>query len=364
MILAYSHHMRSLATRTAAALSLAVGLTVAPLAAAQATDSAWPVIGPRVTTVRVMETLGDSVPYGTRCGCTPFPSLTASRLAALYGPKVIPYNDSYPGYRVDNVLAQLTRSAGVRARVRSAHVVVVEIGANDVGYSSACGTRAACYTARLPHLRTQLTRIVGTIRALAAGRRIGVVLLGYWNVWLDGKYAAARGTAYVRASVTVTQATNATIRSVAQSSGAAYADLWLAFRGTTSRDDTALLATDGDHPDSAGHAVIAAAVVRVLRSALSAVPYPSVALSNLVSGAHNTDVTTYQEALRERLTRVGRLGTTDQVGITGTYGKETRAMTRAAYSYEAQVTGDLSWLEGDITVPGPGLLTVVGLHRR
>ncbi len=355
--------MRALAIRAAAA-AVTLGLTLSPPPAAQASDSTWPVAGQRLTTVRDVETLGDSVPYGTRCGCRPFPSLTASRLAALDGPAVVSTNDSYPGYRVDNVLAQLTSSARVRARVRAAQVVIVEIGANDVGYSSVCRTSVACYTKRLPHVRASLTRIVTTIRALAPGRRIGIVLLGYWNVWLDGRYAAARGPAYVKAGVTVTLATDAVIRSVAQSTGSAYADLWLAFRGTTSRDDTALLASDGDHPDAAGHAVIAAAVVRVLRSSLSAVPYPAVARAHLVPGARNADVTTYQEALRELLTRVGRLGVLDPAGITGTYGPETRSMTRAAYGYEAAATGDPSWLRGDLAVPGPGLLRALGLHLR
>jgi lysophospholipase L1-like esterase len=356
--------MRFPMTRAAVAVSLGLALTLPPLASAAAADSTWPVTGQRLTTVRVVETLGDSVPYGTRCGCAPFPSLTATRLAALTGPKVISYNDSYPGYGVDHVLAQLTSNSGVRARVRSAHVVVVEIGANDISSSISCGTSAACYTGRLAHVRASLTRIVSTIRSLAAGRPIGIVLLGYWNVWLDGKYAAARGAAYVRASVTGTHVTNALIRSVAQATGSAYADLWLAFRGTTSRDDTALLAPDGDHPNAAGHAVIASAVLRVLLSAFARIPYPAVSLAHLIAGAHNTDVTTYQEAAREFLTRVGRLGTLDVVGITGAYGGETRSMTRAAYGYEARVTGDLSWLEGDLTVPGPGLLSVLGLRRR
>jgi len=354
--------MHALGPRAVSAVVVCLALALSPLTAAQATDSTWPVVGQRVTTVRVVEALGDSVPYGTRCRCTAFPVQVASRLAALHGPAVRSFNDSHPGYRVDDVLAQVTRSAGVRARVRVAHVVVVEIGANDVGYSSSCGTSAACYTARLPHVRAALTRIVTTIRALAPGRRIGIVLLGYWNVWLDGKYAAARGAAYVRASVKVTRATNAIIRSVAQSTGSAYSDLWTAFRGTTSRDDTALLASDGDHPNAAGHAVIAAAVNRVLHSALSAIPYPAVSPAHLTPGARGADVATYQEALRELLTRVGRLGALDRVGITGAYGTETRAMTRAAYDYEARATGDPSWLEGDLTVPGPGLLAALGLR--
>ena len=55
-------------------------------------------------------------------------------------------------------------------------------------------------------------------------------------------------------------------------------------------------------------------------------------------------------------------GGSHRVGITGAYGTETRAMTRAAYDSEARATGDPSWLEGDLTVPGPGLLAALGLR--
>ncbi|MDA8435755.1 MAG: SGNH/GDSL hydrolase family protein, partial [Actinomycetales bacterium] len=339
-----------------------VAAMVAPASPARATDSTWPVTGSRLTTVRVVETLGDSVPSGSRCGCRPFPALVAARLAAITGPPVVSYNDARGGHVAADVLAVLRGSANVRAHVRAAQVVVVEIGANDVQYSATCGTTASCYAARLPRVRQTLLQIVATIRSLAAGHRVAVLLLGYWNVWLDGRYAAARGAAYVKASDSVTWSTNATIRGVAQRTGSAYADLWLAFRGTTARDDTALLASDGDHPDAAGHAVIAAAALRVLRTSLSRIPYPPVSPAHLRVGARNGDVTTYQEALREFLVRTRRLGSLDPTGITGSYGAVTEAMTRAAYADEAHLTGDPSWLSGDLSVPGPELLQVLGLR--
>jgi hypothetical protein len=37
-------------------------------------------------------------------------------------------------------------------------------------------------------------------------------------------------------------------------------------------------------------------------------------------------------------------------------------MTRAAYVYKARTTRDRSWLSGDLTVPGAGMLKVVGLR--
>ena len=354
--------MRVPGLRTATAGLFGLALAASPLSPARAADSTWPVPGPQLGTVRVVETLGDSVPRGSACRCAPFPALVASRLAALTGPPIVSYNDSAGGYVASSVLAQLQWNATVRAHVRAAQVVVVEVGANDVHYSSTCGNTLSCYTGRLPHVRSTLLQIVRTIHALTPGRRVAVVLLGYWNVWLDGRYAAARGAAYVRASDTLTSLTNANVRAVAQATGAAYGDLWLAFRGPTSRDDTALLAADGDHPNAAGHAVIATTVVRLLRAALSGVPYPPVALAHLVVGARNADVATYQEALRGFLLRVGRLGSLDPTGITTSYGSSAEAMTRAAYVYQARASGDASWLSGNLAVPGPGLLRVIGLR--
>lgn len=358
--------MRLLGLRAAAmalVIPVALGAGSVVSSSASASDSTWRIAGPRLDTVRVIETLGDSVPSGHRCDCTPFPELVASHLASVTAPPVQSYNDAVPSFRSGDVLAQLQGNPWVRAHVRAAQVVVVEIGANDVSYDWSCGTSASCYTSRLWRVSATLTRIVATIRALTAGHPVAVVLLGYWNVWLDGRYAAARGSAYVRASDEVTWATNAVVRSVAARTSSAYADLWLAFRGLTMRDDTGLLAPDGDHPNAAGHAVIAAAVLRVLRADLSAVPFPPVRLSRLVVGARGGDVATYQEALRAWLVRARALGSLGRSRITGRYDAATSAMTRAVYVRLARATGDASWLEGDLDVPGPDLVrTVLGLR--
>ena len=39
-----------------------------------------------------------------------------------------------------------------------------------------------------------------------------------------------------------------------------YADIYTPFKGDGSRDDTALLVADGDHPNAPGHLLIAAAI--------------------------------------------------------------------------------------------------------
>src|ERR1700704_5585749 len=79
--------------------------------------------------------LGDSVPYGTNCNCTPYPSLTASGLTAKTGQTVTAANDSVAGYTTSDVLHQLRSDAAVIDRVRAADAIEIEIGANDVAHS-------------------------------------------------------------------------------------------------------------------------------------------------------------------------------------------------------------------------------------
>ena len=60
----------------------------------------------------------------------------------------------------------------------------------------------------------------------------------------------------------LTRAANALIATAARKDGAGYVDLYAAFKGEhAERDPTRLLAADGDHPNAAGHRVIAAALL-------------------------------------------------------------------------------------------------------
>jgi lysophospholipase L1-like esterase len=213
--------------------------------------------------------LGDSVPRGTNCNCTPYPPLTATGLAATSGKKVTATNDSVAGYTTNNVLQQLASNEDVIAHIRKADVVEIEIGANDVAYNKTCGTSVDCYAPKVPTVKKNLLDIVRRTQSLLSGRRHLVVLLDYWSVWLGGKYAKAKGDAYVAAAEEMTDRIDTAIRSTATETRSAYVDLRAAFKGPSyTYDETHYLSSDGDHPNAAGHERIASATEAVIEKRL------------------------------------------------------------------------------------------------
>ena len=230
--------------------------------------------GSSTTTATAPETsslvaLGDSVPRGTNCHCTPYPPLTAEGLTASSRRAVNAANDAVAGATTSTVLRQLASDGAVIDHVRRADVIEIEIGANDVAYNSDCGTAVDCYAAEIPTIRKNLDEIVARVHALTSGHEALVVLLDYWSVWLGGKYAAAKGEAYVAAAEQVTDDVNAVIESTAARSRSPYVDLRAAFKGPDyAYDETHYLAPDGDHPNAAGHKQIASAAATVIEKAL------------------------------------------------------------------------------------------------
>jgi lysophospholipase L1-like esterase len=201
--------------------------------------------------------LGDSVPAGTACGCTTYVSLVGQHQAATAVSDL-----AVPGETTSGLLARL-QEPEVRRAVAAADLVIVTIGANDfdagVVTDSDCDPPAlACYQSTLQRQASRLTTVLKQIGSLNAG---GTVLVtGYWNVFLAGPVAAARGAAYVRNSDALTVADNAQIESIAQARGDTYVDIYTPFVGTGG----SLLAADGDHPNAAGHRAIATALEAAL----------------------------------------------------------------------------------------------------
>jgi lysophospholipase L1-like esterase len=214
--------------------------------------SACGTTSPPVTTsappgVPVVVTLGDSVPAGTDCDCDPFPDVYAR------GQNAVSENLAAPGYTSADVRAQL---AGVRTALAAADEVLLMIGANDLAqafdddssFAGAAGT-----------MRANVTATISTIEAI---HRTTVIVLGYWNVVQDGRVGVENyGPSGVRAAASATTFANDALMTAARETGATYVSTGEAFHGADgSQDPTGLLAPDGDHPNAAGHAAIAALI--------------------------------------------------------------------------------------------------------
>lgn len=237
-----------------ACAALLCGCSISPSPANSTPKKAWSVVA-----------LGDSVPRGSNCRCTPYPELSASSFTVPATREMTATNDAVGGFTSSDVLTQLRSDSDVMSNVASADVVEIEIGANDVAYNRSCGTSVACYQPMMSSIEYNLTEIVARVRELTPGRQVLVILLDYWSVWLGGQYAEAKGPAYVSAADQITNQVTTVIKGTAAQTGSAYVDLRAAFKGPRYADDeTRYLASDGDHPNAAGHEQIAAAVVDVL----------------------------------------------------------------------------------------------------
>jgi acyl-CoA thioesterase-1 len=204
----------------------------------------------------VVVTLGDSVPAGTACDCTPFPDLYAHML----NPEARSVNLAQPGYTASDVQGQLT-DAGVRTDLRTAAVVLVMIGANDLADAFDNSRDDASYQAVAATVRTDVAAIVTTVMQVHA-TPVTVLVLGYWNVVKDGAVGLAEyGADGLKSAERATRDCNQALRRAAQQSGARYVTTTPVFKGTDRQEDpTDLLAADGDHPNAAGHQAIADAL--------------------------------------------------------------------------------------------------------
>ena len=212
----------------------------------------------------VVVALGDSVPAGAACDCTPFPELYGRQLSRRTGASVTVTNEAVNGLDTEGLLTQLQQPQ-VSEEVSRADVVLLTIGANDFGsrhdevVEGACtvGSRVACVDQELRDMRSQLSTILKDIASLRAGRPTSVLVTGYWNVFEDKQVAAqAYGPEGLKASIQLTHQVNQEIRAVSAKAGARYVGLFGPFH-QPKLGENALLAEDGDHPDAAGHVLIA-----------------------------------------------------------------------------------------------------------
>jgi lysophospholipase L1-like esterase len=208
--------------------------------------------------------LGDSVTSGVACQCTAFPRLYGRLVAERTGLSVAVDNQGVSGMNSNGLLDQLEhKHSGISEAVQAANIVLITIGANDFANHEDAVTRASCtpvvpdscVAKELSRLPTNLHRILARIRSLRPGAT--VLMTGYWNVFQDGQVARELYTRDgIEASFALTRAANAAVADVARTDGAKYVDIFNPFE-KPGLDVTTLLAPDGDHPNAAGHTLIA-----------------------------------------------------------------------------------------------------------
>lgn len=214
--------------------------------------------------------LGDSVPAGTLCGCTPYVDQVGRQVAEQRGAVSTVHNLARAGLTTAGLVDQLRQST-VDREIADADLVIVTIGANDFDASRltdpdcAPADQFGCYRDTLAAQRARLATILDRIADLNTNPDNRVLVTGYWNVFLDGRVGRRMGSEYTTASNALTIVDNAQIAAVSAGHGGTYVDIYTPFKGAGDRDDTKLLASDGDHPNAAGHALIAQALLQALK---------------------------------------------------------------------------------------------------
>jgi lysophospholipase L1-like esterase len=210
---------------------------------------------------------GNSVPSGTACGCTNFVSAYAAMVGNSTNTEPTVDNDAVSGSTSADVVNLLTKSS-VQNQLRAATTVLIMTGANDFNDAfdqvSLGAPADATYAPVATAVQDNVVTIVSTIHRLNGGAH--VVLLDYWAAMEDGAVAAKDYDATaMAASLASTTYVNDALAAAAKETNATYVSTLTAFKGPNgTNDDTALLAADGDHPDAAGHQLIARTIYAVL----------------------------------------------------------------------------------------------------
>lgn len=209
--------------------------------------------------------IGDSVTAGSNCDCEAFIGLYATDLSSARGLTTSSMNLGVGGWTSSQLLRSLTLPGSFRDQVARADVLLVTIGANDLvpleaRQPSGCGTD--CYSLLVQSVGQNVGLIVAAARAAQPDHPTTILVTNYWNVFQDGDIGTAEnGESFQRWSDMLTRAANAQICGAALRAGATCVDLYSPFKGDGSKNPTSRLAADGDHPNAAGHQLIASVLL-------------------------------------------------------------------------------------------------------
>lgn len=241
-----------------AGLAAALGAAAGVLAVGALRWYATSVFGAGRRGAALIVGIGDSVAAGTRSGGTNFLVELGQSLHSERGRAITVVNFAVPGLTTRWLVRQV-RLPGVRGTLRRADLVVVTIGAND--FSQRVLTTPDRWDAEVARLRRRVGELLGHLQASRGGAG-EIMITGYWNVFTDGQRAQRLGDGHRVSSDEFTRRVNECLRAVASEHGAGFVDLYAPFKGRGDRDPSDLLASDGNHPNEAGHAVIAEQIRR------------------------------------------------------------------------------------------------------
>ncbi|HEY4410196.1 MAG TPA: SGNH/GDSL hydrolase family protein [Acidimicrobiia bacterium] len=254
-------------TTTSTAAAPTTTTTASRTAAAASSATTGPARTVATTKDPVVVGLGNSVPSGAVCKCESFVSAYADMVAAGTNTKATVDNDAVSGSTSADVVNLLTKAA-VQSHLRSATTVLIMTGANDFNDSFdqvSLGSPAnLAYPPVATAVQDNVTAVIQQIHSLNPAAH--VVILDYWAAMEDGAVAAKDyDPPTMAASVACTDAVNQALAVAAKATNALYVSTYTAFKGADGKaDPTSLLAADGDHPDAAGHELIARTVYGVL----------------------------------------------------------------------------------------------------
>lgn len=242
--------------RTAAATKTvsAPKLTPLPPSASSGTGRSVMVVG-----------VGDSVTSGQNCNCATFVALYARDLASTRALSTSAVNLGVSGMTSTQLLAEVTAPGAFRDQVAMADVLLVTIGANDLlsleGKQPA-SCPATCYGPLIDSVGHNTALIVAAAKAAHPGHPATILVTDYWNVFQDGDVGAAEnGEAFQSWSDELTRSQSNSVCTAAREAGAICVGLYAPFKGNGSKNPTALLAADGDHPNASGHELIASTLL-------------------------------------------------------------------------------------------------------
>jgi len=204
--------------------------------------------------------LGDSVVSGAHCDCAPFISRYRPLVASATHRETTARNLGADGSTSDDLVQALQPGGDAARQLRGADIVAVTIGANDMARARSEWEQDGCvycFDKVAATIKANVVKIVRLARADAGRDPVEVLVTTYWNVFEEAAAQGPQQTAYTAMAELATSRANVAICAAAEQHDAACVDLYRPFKGDGSDDALPLLADDRDHPNAAGHQLIA-----------------------------------------------------------------------------------------------------------